>query len=58
MSYGLGGKMINYFDGYIIDDDILNYKEHIVMQQDKHSTVNSDKYRLILGNCIIFILLL
>lgn len=47
--------MVNYFDGYINDDDILYSEEHIVMQQDPHNTENSDKYQLILGNSIIFV---
>lgn len=39
------------------DDDILNGKENIIMQQDLYNMDNKEKYQLILGNYFVSLLI-
>lgn len=50
--YFLGGKTMNYFDGILSNNDILNTDEYILMQQDLNNTEDNKikMYQLILGN--------
>jgi len=41
---------MNYSDGILSDDDILNSTQYILLQQDPHNEENKYMYQRILGN--------
>lgn len=48
--YFLGGRILNYSDGILSDDEILNNNKYILMKQDPNNTESyNNTYKLILG---------